>query len=118
MPVNSLPHYLRTFRRRSGLTQRQLAWLLGCRAGSKVSRYERFARSPGLETVFAYEIIFRTSARELFAGRFEAAALATFKRVKTLLVRLRRQTPTPTRKAQLATLEAIRPPRRKPPRQP
>jgi transcriptional regulator with XRE-family HTH domain len=118
MPSNSLPHYLRTYRRRSALSQGQLAWLLGCQAGSKVSRYERFARTPNLQTVFAYEIIFRTPARELFAGTFAAVAHATLKRVDSLTVRLRHQAPNRLVTAQLAALEAIAPHRRKHTRRP
>jgi hypothetical protein len=88
-----------------------VAWLLGCRAGSKVSRYERFARTPSLLTVFAYEIIFRTPARDLFAGTFEAASLSTLKRTRELITRLKRRPSNRLISAQLATLEAIRPPR-------
>jgi len=111
MPSHAFPHYLRTHRRRAGFSQGQLAWLLGCRAGSKVSRYERFARTPSLATVFAYEIIFRAPARELFAGTYEAVGLSTLKRARELIARLRRRPPTRLVSAQLASLEAIRPPR-------
>lgn len=114
MPSHAFPHYLRTHRRRAGFSQGQLAWLLGCRAGSKVSRYERFTRTPSLATVFAYEIIFGAPARELFAGTYEAVGLSTLKRAQELIARLRRRPPSPHITAQLASLEAIRPPRTRP----
>jgi hypothetical protein len=41
-----------------------VAILLGCKKGTKVSRYERFARKPSLETLFAYEVVFGAPARE------------------------------------------------------
>ena len=68
---HKLENYLRTYRKRSGLSQDEVAFLLGCQNGTKVSRYERFARKPSLETLFAYEVVFGASARELFAGAYQ-----------------------------------------------
>ena len=53
---HKLQNYLRTYRKRSGLSQDEVAFLLGCQTGAKVSRYEPFARKPSLETLFAYEV--------------------------------------------------------------
>ena len=88
MPADPLPHYLRTFRRRSGLTQRELSWLLGCESRSKVSHYERFVRRPSLESILAFELVFEAPARELFGGMFEAVAAVVKRRAKTLLRRV------------------------------
>jgi len=63
-----LNNYLRTYRKRASLSQDEVAYLLGCRSGAKVSRYERFARQPTLQTALAYEAIFGVPVRELFAG--------------------------------------------------
>jgi transcriptional regulator with XRE-family HTH domain len=68
---SKLKNYLRTYRKRAGLSQDEMAFLLGCRSGSKVSRYECFARQPGLETALAYKIIFRVPTCELFGGVFQ-----------------------------------------------
>ena len=41
MRSDKLPHYLRTYRKRAGLSQDELAWLLGCqsaRAGLELSQ--------------------------------------------------------------------------------
>jgi transcriptional regulator with XRE-family HTH domain len=107
MSSHRLPHYLRTYRKRAGFSQDELAWLLGCRCGTKVSRYERFARTPNLQTVFAYEIIFGVPARELCAGIFEVVSRATSKRVESLINRLRALPPSRTVEAKLAALGAI-----------
>ena len=62
-------NYLKTFRKRSGLSQRELALLLGCKHGSKVSRYERNERLPSPRTLIGYEIVFRKQTlRTLFKG--------------------------------------------------
>ena len=66
-----LQNYLRTYRKRAGFSQDEVAFLLGCQSGTKVSRYERLNRKPSLETAFAYEAIFGAPGRELFAGAFQ-----------------------------------------------
>jgi transcriptional regulator with XRE-family HTH domain len=63
-----LPNHLVAFRKRAALSQEDMAFLLGTRGGSKVSRYENFVREPNLETVLAYEAIFGKPASQLFTG--------------------------------------------------
>ncbi len=70
MTQTRLQHYLRTFRRRSGFSQQEIALLLGTSSGTKVSRYEGFKRFPSVISIFAYEIIFNQPIRELFAGTY------------------------------------------------
>lgn len=86
-----LPNYLRTYRKRSGFSQREIAMLLGTRDGSKVSHYERFLREPGLRNALACEIIFDIPVRELFAGVFEAAERDVRRRARLLAERLKRR---------------------------
>jgi hypothetical protein len=50
MPQRKLPNYLRTYRRRACLSQDEVAYVLGCRSGSKISRYENCSRLPTPET--------------------------------------------------------------------
>jgi transcriptional regulator with XRE-family HTH domain len=68
MPPHRLENYLRTHRKRSGLTQEEVAFLLGCEDGSQVSRYEKRRHLPPLETALACEAIFGVPIAELFAG--------------------------------------------------
>jgi len=50
-----------------------------------VSRYETFARMPSVATVFAYEILFRTAACDLFAGAYEDVRRTIVGRAKILM---------------------------------
>ena len=84
MRANKLPNYLKTYRKRSGLTQGELAYLLGCQYSSKISRYERSSRLPNPETLFGYEAIFGTSIGRLYAGVYEEVAERTKERAKVL----------------------------------
>ena len=61
-PVN----YLRSFRLRWGLSQGELATLLGWKRAEVVSRIEKKQRPPTLKLVIACFILFGTPAAELF----------------------------------------------------
>ena len=84
----TLQTYVRSYRRRSGLTQSELGFLLGCQDESKVSRYERCARLPTLENAFAYEAVFGAPTRQLFAGVYEQTLTTIQQRAKLLAQRL------------------------------
>ena len=61
-----LDSYLRTHRRRSGLTQDELGSLLGHRSGGIISVLERSGRDLRLREAYAFELIFGITAHELF----------------------------------------------------
>lgn len=102
-----LQNYLRTYRKRSGLSQDEVAFLLGCQSGTKVSRYERSARRPNLETLFAYEMVFDAPPRELFAGVYEKVEKKIKNRAQLLTRKLSRATPDKMATRKLQILEAI-----------
>jgi len=80
---DALTTYLRTYRRRTGLSQDEVAFLLcaacGCTvpkhdclaSGTLVSRHESGTQWPKLKTAFAYEIILGIPLRELYAGSYD-----------------------------------------------
>src|SRR5687768_217878 len=80
-----LPHYLRSERRRAGLSQRDVALLLGDRTVSKVSRYERRRRLPPLRMALAYEAILGKPVSELFGGTYAQIRAEVARRAKALL---------------------------------
>ena len=86
--ASHLHNYLRTYRKRAGLSQVEMALLLGCQSGAKVSRYEHTARRPSLETAFAYEVVLHASLRDLFAGMYRDVEKQTRKRARKLLRKL------------------------------
>jgi len=71
MPGKTLSNYLRTIRMRAGLSQDEMAALLGVASGAEVSRHETFRRLPSLKTALRYEAIFGVPLRELFAGEYQ-----------------------------------------------
>ena len=107
MRSETLAHYLRSHRKRLGLSQDEVAWLMGCASGSKVSKYERFFCEPSLKAVLAYEIVFRVPAREMFAGIFEAVQMVTTRRAQALIKQLERSRSKARSAAKLVALRSI-----------
>ena len=86
-----LNNYIRAMRKRAGLSQKQLSQLLGNESGSKVSRYERFRREPGLQTALACEVIFRTPVSDILAGVHAKVERRTLYRVRLMADSLRKK---------------------------
>jgi transcriptional regulator with XRE-family HTH domain len=107
MASHRLHNYLRTFRKRTALSQREMAFLLGTQSGTKISRHECFARQPSLRTVFAYEVVFKSHARELFAGVYDTTRRITLKRVESLHKKLDTQPKNRLTSHKLKSLAAI-----------
>ncbi len=104
---HKLENYLRTYRKRSGLSQDEVAFLLGCKGGTKVSRYESFKRKPNPETIFAYEVMFGAPARELFAGAYQKVEKKIHHRAQLLARKVSRAMPDRMAAHKLKILKAI-----------
>lgn len=84
MTSHRLQNYLRTYRRKSGLTQREVAFLLGRKNGAQLSRYEKQHCLPPLRTALAFEAIYKIPLAELFAGLRESVGHDTSERIAIL----------------------------------
>jgi DNA-binding XRE family transcriptional regulator len=62
----SFSHHLRRLRRRAGMTQKDLAFLLNCQSAATVCQYETQKRIPDLRTALSYQIIFGVRIEEIF----------------------------------------------------
>jgi transcriptional regulator with XRE-family HTH domain len=91
MAARKLSNYLRMYRKRSGLSQCEAAFLLGCSTGTKLSRYEHCARRPNLDSVFACEAVLGAPARELSAGEYQKVEDEAGRRAEILDDKLRRR---------------------------
>ena len=107
MPQNKLPHYIRRYRKRSYLSQKEVAFLLGCNDSAKVSKYERFLRWPRSDTMLAYEIIFRVPMRQLFAGMYHKVEQEVSRRARLLVRKTLAAKPDASTSRKLQALRAI-----------
>jgi transcriptional regulator with XRE-family HTH domain len=106
MTPHRLENYLRTYRKQAGLSQREVAFLMGCEDGAQISRYEKRHRLPPLETALACEIIFGVPMSELFAGVRQSVEEKIEKR--RLELRSRLQASNPNASEDLATAHKLR----------
>jgi transcriptional regulator with XRE-family HTH domain len=58
--------YVRPLLRRWGLTQKELAFLIGSGSAGVISRIEGFKRAPSLAATFAFVVFFDMPPKELF----------------------------------------------------
>jgi transcriptional regulator with XRE-family HTH domain len=105
--ASHLNNYLRTYRKRTGLSQQDVAFLLGCEGRGAVSRYERFTRQPSLPALCAYEMILGARAQELFAGVYDKVAHDIAGRAELLARRLSPAIPAQLRNRKLEALRRI-----------
>jgi transcriptional regulator with XRE-family HTH domain len=73
---NRLVNYVRACRKRAGLSQRELALILGYRNEGVISRHELFRSVPPLLMALGYEVVFQTPVSELFPGLRETIETA------------------------------------------
>ncbi len=105
--TSTLRNYLRTCRKRSGFTQKETAFLLGWKGGTKVSRYEHFSGEPGLKTALACEIIFQKPIREIFPGIFREVEQKTLEQARLLVEKLNLQEDDPLTNGKFEILNEI-----------
>ena len=107
MQEKPLDNYLRTYRKRAGLSQDEVAFLLGGGCGTQVSRYELGKRLPSLETALALEAILGVPVKKIFLGRFSKVDLEVRERAKILREKLQRD---PKRRETVERLASLEPP--------
>lgn len=88
MLTNPLPNYLRSYRRKAGLTQEAVAFLLGGTHGSTINRHEEGNRLPSLKTALRYAAVFSSDPRTMFGGHAQDAHRLVQKRAALLLEKL------------------------------
>lgn len=77
MNNQTLGNYLRTHRRKSGLSQRELGSILGYVNEGQVGRHERSKTVPPLIAALTYEVVFQVAVTELFPGLHEEVTRMT-----------------------------------------
>src|SRR5688572_24742296 len=107
MSNKPLTTYLRTYRKRTGFSQEEVAFLLGTMSGTAVSRHEKGGRMPILATALAYEIVLGVSIRELYEGAFCDAQLRVQTRARGLYRSLERRPRSTVGDRKIAVLQQI-----------
>jgi len=85
MSKATLQTYLRTHRKRAGLSQREVAMLIAAVSGATVSRHEGARRRLSLSDAFTYEALFGVPPSMLFPGEYAKARALIEARALALL---------------------------------
>ncbi len=96
--------YLRSNRRRWGLTQKELAVLLGTKTGGAISRIESGDRLPTFTTALACQVLFDLAPCDIFPGAFTRIEEDAITRAYDLYERLQ-GTPSTLNRIKLDFLE-------------
>lgn len=106
--ARKLDNYIRMYRRRSGLYQKEVAFLVGGHGTEDlVCRHERGVRVPTLEMALAYEAALGVPARELFAGIYHKVEQKVTKRAQVLARKLSAAEAAPDRSRVLDLLRRV-----------
>lgn len=98
-----LPSYLHTLRKQSGLSQPDLATLLGI-TGSALSRFENLSRRPSAELIIGAQVIFGHSPKDVFPAFYRDIERTIVARARAQHGRVESETAPATReKLQLLT---------------
>lgn len=93
-------------REQAGLSQDELAIVLGLEGRGSVSRYELALRLPELQTLIALELIFDEPMQKLFAGIAEKVRADIPRKARALLEGMGEK-PSDRNAQKLATLERL-----------
>ena len=103
--MGTLGNYLRVRRREWQLSQRELAFLLGYKNESIISRLERQERRLAFDTSRACRLLFGARSDEMFPALSQAADEELLKRIEELRATLKREKPSKRLDAKLRLLE-------------
>jgi DNA-binding XRE family transcriptional regulator len=95
------------YRKRSGLTQEEIAFLCGAMSGTSFTRHESAERLPALRTALMYELIFRAPVRSIYEGAVEEVRLIVRTRATALCASLERKAKTRAREHKIAHLKGV-----------
>jgi len=107
MTIAPLSTYIRMYRKRTGFTHDEIAFLCGAMCGSSIARHESGERLPVLKTALMYEFILKASVRDLYEGVFHDVCGAVRARAKGLCASLERKPKSPERDHKIAVLRAL-----------
>ena len=80
MAERKILNNLWTYRKKNGLSQRKVAFLLGHKGSSQLSHYERGAKLPSLKNALRLEIIYHVPVAFLFRELHEGLRMEIRKR--------------------------------------
>lgn len=89
--MSNAPNYLKIYRKRSTLTQEDIAFLMRIPDYSNISRYEKGQRTPTMELLLVYHHLFETSIESFFEPESKIILAGLLERITELINELKRE---------------------------
>ena len=103
----SPPNFLRIYRKRSPLTQADIAFLLKLPDYSNISRWEKGQRAPGIEMMLVYHYLFDTSIESFFEPQSKTILTELLEGIGQLISEIKKEEATPKNTYRIKFLEEI-----------
>jgi len=100
-------NYLKLYRRRTSLSQKELVFLFGSHNPAKISRYENMSRAPSLEALLCYSIIFSVPLQSLFMDQCREVKKQVKEKALALLDNLSSKPSSPVTARKITFLEEL-----------
>lgn len=101
------PNFLRTYRKRSPLTQSDIAYLLKLPDYSNISRCEKGQRTPGVELLLVYHLLFDTSIESFFEPQSKIILLSLLEEIANLISETKKEEAIPKNTSRIKFLEQV-----------
>src|SRR5690242_6141144 len=105
--MSNAPNYLRVYRKRSPLTQGDIAYLMNLPDYSSISRYEKGQRSPSIEMLLVYHHLFNESIEIFFEPESAIVLSSLLERIRKLIVDLEGETNVLNNSSRVKFLEQV-----------
>lgn len=89
--MSSPPNYLRAYRKRFGLNQEDIAYLMDLPDCSNISRYEKGHRTPSIEILLTYHHLFDSPIELFFEQESDVIKLKLIQRIIQLVPELKKE---------------------------
>lgn len=98
-------HHLRMHRKRSQLTQADIAFIMQLSDYSSISRWEKGIRGPSIDMLMVYHLLFDTPIESLFMDHKHQLAKTISQRIFSRIAELKTMNPDPKLSHRIAFLE-------------
>lgn len=105
--MSNAPNYLRVYRKRSPLTQGDIGFLMSLPDYSNISRYEKGQRTPSIEILLVYHLLFNTSIEQFFEPELEIIHANLLERMEKLIVDLKKDSSVLNNSSRIKFLELV-----------
>ena len=103
----SIKNNMNAYRKRTGLTLQDVAFLIGQNHNVNVCRYEKGTVTPDLKTIIAYEVLFEVSISFLFPLLYRKYSHQIKQNIPTLITKLKTENNTYSTEQRIHSLERI-----------